>query len=71
MVKLSGSNEAPIALHLHYPTPRTKTLYNGETADPSSPCPNQMITCGFTKENAFWWDSHPWREDHPFDPAKQ
>jgi hypothetical protein len=30
-----------------------------------------MITCGFTNENAFWWDSHPWREDHPFDPAKQ
>ena len=57
-------------MHLHYPTNRTKKLYNGETADRSSPCTNMVITVGFSDENAFFWDSHPWREDAPFEPRK-
>jgi hypothetical protein len=71
MVKPSGSLQARIAIHLHFPTNSTKSLYDGEIADSTSPCTRMIMTAGFTPENSFWWDSHPWREESDFKPSKQ
>ncbi|KAE8452059.1 hypothetical protein EG329_002225 [Mollisiaceae sp. DMI_Dod_QoI] len=70
LVRPSGSINAPVAIHLHYPSRKTSYLYNGEIADPSSGCPNRVINAGFNSQNSFWWNTHPWREDSVFDPDK-
>jgi hypothetical protein len=70
MIKHSGSLHANIAIHLHFPTEKTRKIYDGEIADTSNGCTNMILVAGFTAEKSFWWDTHPWREDSRFEQSK-
>ncbi|KAJ6083423.1 Ras association (RalGDS/AF-6) domain family protein [Penicillium canescens] len=70
IVTTTGSWEARLSHQMHVPSYTSLNIPNGETGDPTSPCPALIMANKFDPETHFIYDHFHRREESDFSPFK-